>query len=225
MINNQKIASSTIAGILGTPLRKGLAIGATSIVAASGLLGATAASATASTPPTPVAPHSVSSGHGHFGERSLLRALHADLFSATIDGARAQALATRIVNDEALFAKLPAALQTALTTLKNAPAADAVADAQLIKTTALDGGYGTQIEKLAKALENWSKLPSTHKLIGELPWGTGAAHTFVTVPAGGWPGGAHKTGTHPTGTHATGTNPEGANVATNIHVISHGWNN
>jgi len=68
-------------------------------------------------------------------------------------GDRAARAATALVNHPQLFAKLPAALQADVTTLKDAPAADRVKDAYKIKTTALSGGYGAEIQKRADAAE------------------------------------------------------------------------
>jgi hypothetical protein len=59
------------------------------------------------------------------------------------------------------FGKLPANLQADLKTLEAAAASERDADAAKIKDTALDGGYGDQIQKEAKAIEtNAAKAPA-----------------------------------------------------------------
>jgi hypothetical protein len=149
MINNQKITR-----VFATPLRKGLAIGATSVVAATGLLGVGVASANAATAPSAsLAVHSSASVHSHLGARSLIKQLRADLFKGQISGSKAQALASRIVDNPAIFSALPANLQSDLTALKSAPTASATTLAQQIKSTVLSGGYGTQLQNLATALQ------------------------------------------------------------------------
>jgi hypothetical protein len=164
MINNQKIATA-----VGTPLRKHLVIGATSVVAAGALLGVGAAGASAATvQPTPISTHSSSAVHGSGHVVSLVQQLRSDLFQGQINGSRAQALAGRIIDNHAIFSALPANLQSDLTALKSAPTADAVAQAQEIKSTALAGGYGAQLEKLATDLQASATYPITKKLLDEL---------------------------------------------------------
>ena len=164
MINNQKITQA-----FGTPLRKHLVIGATSVVAAGALLGVGVAGASAATvQPTPAATHSSSTQHGAGRIVSLVQQLRADLFQGQINGSRAQALAGRIIDNQAIFSALPANLQSGLTTLKNAPAADAAAQAEQIKSTALAGGYGAQLEKLATDLKASATYPITKKLLDEI---------------------------------------------------------
>ena len=162
MINNQKNA-------FGTPLRKHLMIGATSVVAAGALLGVGVAGASAATvQPTPTPTHSSSAVHAPGRIVALIEQLRADLFKGQINGSKVQALATRIADNSALFSALPVNLQNDLTTLKNAPAADAVAQAEQIKSTALSGGYGAQIKDLATDLQSSAKLPMTKSLIAKL---------------------------------------------------------
>ncbi|MGO4492433.1 hypothetical protein AB4Y86_10135, partial [Arthrobacter sp. 2YAF22_2] len=60
--------------------------------------------------------------------------------------------ATALVNHPQVLAKLPSALQADVKTLKDAPSADRVKDAYKIKTTALSGGYGAEIQKAAENL-------------------------------------------------------------------------
>ena len=164
MINNQKIAQA-----FGTPLRKHLVIGATSVVAASALLGVGVAGANAATvQPTPVATHSSVAVHSHHGNLALVEQLRIDLFQGQINGSRVQALATRILNNPAIVAALPANLKSDLTTLKDASAGDAVAQAQKVKSTALAGGYGAQLQNLATDLQASASYPISKKLIDEI---------------------------------------------------------
>jgi hypothetical protein len=162
MINNQKNA-------FGTPLRKHLMIGATSVVAAGALLGAGVAGASAATVhPTSAPSHSSSTVHSSSRVVSLVEQLRADLFQGQISGSKAQALAARIADNPALFSALPVNLQNDITTLKNAPSTDAVAQAEQIKSTALSGGYGAQIKDLATELQSSAKLPFSNSLIRDL---------------------------------------------------------
>jgi hypothetical protein len=179
MINNQKIAQA-----VGTPVRKHLVIGATSVAAAGALLGVGAAGASAATvQPTPAPTHSSSTTHSanqystnqysanqYSAGRivSLIQQLRADLFQGQISGSRAQALAGRITDNSAIFSMLPANLQNDVTTLKNAPVADAVADAQRLTSTALSGGYGTQIKDLATDLKASAAFPVSQSLVHEI---------------------------------------------------------
>ena len=103
-----------------------------------------AGASAATVQPTPPPTHSSSTVHTPGRVVSLIEQLHADLFKRQINGRKAQALAVRIVDDPALLSALPVNLQNDLTTLKNAPAADAVAQAGQIKSTALSGGYGSR---------------------------------------------------------------------------------
>ncbi len=64
----------------------------------------------------------------------------------------------------ALFATLPSALQADLTALKNASPTARDAAAQKVTTTALDGGYGAEVKRIATGLSNGTK----HPLIGVL---------------------------------------------------------
>jgi hypothetical protein len=163
MINNQKMAQA-----LGTPLRKHLVIGATSVVAAGALLGVGVAGASAATvQPTPVSTHISSTVHSSGHVVSLIQQLRADLFQGQINGSRAQALAGRIIDSKTIFSALPANLQSDLTTLKSASPTDATAQAEQIKSTALAGGYGAQLQKLATDLQASAAFPITKKLMDE----------------------------------------------------------
>jgi hypothetical protein len=180
MINNQKIAQ-----VFGTPLRRNLAIGATSVVAAGALLGAGVAGASAATvEPTPAPTHSSSTAHTANRVVSLIEQLRADLFQGHLSGSKAQALAGRIIDNSAIFAALPKNLQNDLTTLKNAPATDAAAQAQQIKSTALSGGYGTQIKDLATDLQASATLPVSKSLVSEIRRDLASSTTVGAAGAG-----------------------------------------
>ncbi len=180
MINNQKIAQA-----LGTPLRKHLVIGATSVVAAGALLGVGVAGASAATvQPTPVSTHSSSAVHGPGRVVSLIQQLRADLFQGQIDGSRAQALAGRIIDNKTIFSALPTKLQSDLTAVKGASPADATAKAEQIKSTALAGGYGAQLQKLATDLQSSAAFPITKKLMDEIRTDLAADATSGATGAG-----------------------------------------
>ncbi|SDP44001.1 hypothetical protein SAMN04487914_111113 [Arthrobacter sp. ok909] len=68
-------------------------------------------------------------------------------------GAGLQKVADQLISHPKLFAKLPANLQTDLKTLKDAAPADLDTQANKIKDTALNGGYGATIQKAVRALE------------------------------------------------------------------------
>ncbi|MEO5316573.1 hypothetical protein PV772_21075 [Pseudarthrobacter sp. CC12] len=131
-----------------------IGVGAAALLAAGAMavagVGAASASpsptATASAPATGQAKAAKSAG----GLQAFL-GINADSPQAV--GDRAAKAAEALVNHPQLFAKLPAALQADVTTLKDAPAADRVKDAYKIKTTALSGGYGPEVQKRAEALE------------------------------------------------------------------------
>jgi hypothetical protein len=142
-----------------TSVGKRVAIGAASIVAAGALVGAGAQAALAETgsdghPSSWSASASVS--HGDLGH---------DVFGGHLSGARAQAIAKRIVADDALFSLLPDSLQRDLTALAHASTADRTADAKKVVATALDGGYGSAIQKLATQLKD---ARSDHALASQL---------------------------------------------------------
>jgi hypothetical protein len=149
----------------GSTMTKRIAIGAASVLTAGALLGVGVAGASADTL-TPVAsPTATSSSHAHGmtghsgGIGSLARQIRTAFFGSTVDGASAQKFAAAAVARPKLFEKFPTALQADLTTLKNASAADRDADARKITTTALDGGYGTQLQSVATALKSGAKHP------------------------------------------------------------------
>lgn len=85
---------------------------------------------------------------------TLARQVRADLGRGGNLGQKAAAVAGTIAGHPKLLAELPARLRTDLTTLKSAPAGDQLADVQKIETTALDGGYGVSIEKIAEGVSS-----------------------------------------------------------------------
>ena len=86
--------------------------------------------------------------HGY----SLFGQAHA-LFNGHVNGAKAQQLAKRIVADAPVFSLLPDTLQSDLKTLADASSTDRTSDAKKVVSTALDGGYGSAIQKLAEQLK------------------------------------------------------------------------
>ena len=175
MIYNQK-NSPAFSG----PLRKRLIIGATSVVAAGALLGVGVSGASAATAHPTAAAHvsastdgttsaqGTASAHGSYGSASIAQQLRTAFFAGAISGSKAQALATKIIANPALFSALPANLQAALATLKAAPAADATTQAEQLKSTALSGGYGGQVRLIATSLSDSAAYPISTKLVHEL---------------------------------------------------------
>jgi hypothetical protein len=141
-------------------------IGAASVVAAGALIGVGAQGAFAATGDSGAAGFGSASASTPFGGAkaggsasfdrsahgfSLVGQAHA-LFNGHVDGAEAQQLAKRIVADTAVFSLLPDSLQHDLKALAGASAHDRTADAEKIASTALSGGYGTAVRKLATQL-------------------------------------------------------------------------
>ncbi|MFC5928042.1 hypothetical protein D6T64_10065 [Cryobacterium melibiosiphilum] len=165
----------------GSPLKKRFAVGAVTALAAGSLLGLGAVGATA-------APLDVSSENGSSNSTTasaeadtaagtqlteaealdqiatLTEQLQADLAGSTEDGSTDDgADATQIVTDAIaghgdLFQSLPANLQSDLTALGDANTDQAIA-ADTIETTALSGGYGEQLQKLAEAIQQDPEHP------------------------------------------------------------------
>ena len=149
-----------------------------------GLLGAGAASATAaSVPSAQVSAHASVSVHHHLGARSLLKQLRADLFDGQVNGTKAQDVASRIVDNSTIFGALPTSLQSDLTALQNAQPADATALAQQITSTALSGGYGTQIENLASALKDSATDGIDSALVADIRQDVASILTSGATPA------------------------------------------
>jgi hypothetical protein len=114
-------------------------------------LGAGIANATTPTP-TPSS-HAAHAAHPH--HRGTLRGELRTLVKGGANlGDEGQLIATQIVdNHPKLFAKLPSALKTDLTTLKNDAESQRTADATKIEKTALSGGYGSRIKTLAQKIQ------------------------------------------------------------------------
>ena len=128
----------------------GSAIGIAALIGV-GLADTTAAFAGAPTP----TPSATASAHARAGLRPgpLRRELENDIRTSTDAATRAQKIAATLVGSPKLFAKLPANLQTDLTTLKNATGADVATDAATLKSTALSGGYGAEVQKVAERIQ------------------------------------------------------------------------
>ncbi|MFE4468145.1 hypothetical protein ACFRFH_04935 [Leifsonia sp. NPDC056824] len=145
-------------------------IGAASIVAAGALIGVGAQGAFAATGDTGAAGSgsatvststSTAGASGSTGGSagfdldhgfSLFGQVHA-LFNGHINGAKAQKLAKKVVADTPVFSLLPDSLQGDLKTLANASSQDRTSDAKKLVSTALSGGYGSAIQKLADQLK------------------------------------------------------------------------
>ena len=94
--------------------------------------------------------------HGY----SLFGQAHA-LFNGHVNGAKAQQLAKRIVADAPVFSLLPDTLQSDLKTLADASSTDRTSDAKKVVSSALDGGYGSAIQKLAAQLKGSARGDAT----------------------------------------------------------------
>ncbi|MDQ0118057.1 hypothetical protein J2T22_001234 [Pseudarthrobacter defluvii] len=132
-----------------------IGVGAAALLAAGAMAVAGVGAASASPSPTPTSTASAAAGQADAGKGAggLQAFLGINADSPQAAGDRAAKAAEALVNHPQLFAKLPAALQADVTTLKDAAPADRVKDAYKIKTTALSGGYGAEVQKRAEALE------------------------------------------------------------------------
>lgn len=140
-----------------------IGVGAAAMLAAGGMVsigvGAASASPSASTSSAASSSHSAKAwgpdsarAEGWHGGLEFFLNLNAD--SPQSAGDRAAKAAAALVNHPHLLNKLPAALQADITALKDAAPADRVAAAYKIKTTALAGGYGAEIQQRAQAAVN-----------------------------------------------------------------------
>ena len=155
-----------------TPAKKRLAVGAATVITVGTLFGVGISGASAATSP-PAAPSTTSTSSTHsnsthnssthgglaFGSRSIVHQVREAFFADKIDGVKAQKLATAATGQAMVFSRLPTALQTDLTSLKNASAAERDAAAQKISTTSLGGGYGPEFTTIATDLRSGAKLP------------------------------------------------------------------
>ena len=161
---------------------KRLAVGAASVITACALVGvgaqgASAAtshdgasgsgSATATATASPRGASASASADGDLSLSGVTDDLGSGLFSGHLNAAKAQALAKRVVADQALFSLLPTSLQSDLTTLANATVHERTADAKKVVTTALSGGYGTAIKQLATQLKD-DNGRTAKSLVGDL---------------------------------------------------------
>ena len=80
-------------------------------------------------------------------------ALGGDTAAGTDAAPSVTKLALGVADNPALFQKLPAELQSALTDLKNAPAGEQDAAAQAIEKAALNGDYGKDIQKVVERIQ------------------------------------------------------------------------
>lgn len=147
--------------------KKRLAIGAASVLTAGALLGVGAQGATAAPLNASSDTESTSSSSEHATSdghilASLKKELRADLSEGKDAGEKAQNVAETLAGHPVLFESLPANLQTDLTELKDASATDRTAVAETITATAVDGGYGELVQKLALKIEE----DPTHPLAG-----------------------------------------------------------
>lgn len=140
-------------------LKTRLGVGAAAVLAA-GAMAAAGVSAASASPSSPspsatatAAPSAGAKAAAHAGLHGLGAFLQIRADSPQAAGDRAAKAAAALVNRPQVFAKLPAALQTDLKALKDAAPADRVAAAVKIKTTALSGGYGAEIQKRSEAAE------------------------------------------------------------------------
>ena len=155
-----------------TPAKKRLAVGAATVITVGTLFGVGISGASAATSP-PAAPSTTSTSSTHsdtthsdithsglaFGSRSIVHQVREAFFADKIDGVKAQKLATAATGQAMVFSRLPTTLQTDLTSLKNASAAERDAAAQKISTTSLGGGYGPEFTTIATDLKSGAKLP------------------------------------------------------------------
>jgi hypothetical protein len=131
---------------------KRAAVGAASLIAATALVGVGAQGAFATT--VDGGASGSGSGSSATAQASVSADAGHDLFTGHLSGAKAQALAQRVIADKPLFALLPDALQRDITALSKAAAQDRTAEAKKIVRTALGGGYGSAIKDLATQVKD-----------------------------------------------------------------------
>jgi hypothetical protein len=163
----------------GTPLKKRIAVGAASVLAAGALLGVGVAGASASplTPSTPSASASASAhADGQGGPAAVVtveKQIRQAFFESSVDGAKAQKLAVIAVGQTEFLTELPAKLQADLGTLAKAPSSETTAAAEKISATALSGGYGKEAKSAAENLNSGAKHPLAASLRDALRGATG----------------------------------------------------
>lgn len=144
---------------------RGGAAAAGAVLLGGAVFGATAASANSQSPSPSASASSAAStaagsGSGTRAKHPFARALRTEL-SVGIRaeagfGDKAHEVAYVLIHHTAAFGKLPANLQTDLKTLEAAASSERDGDASKIKDTALNGGYGDQIQKEAKTIQTKS---------------------------------------------------------------------
>lgn len=127
------------------------------------VLGATAASADSQSPSpyagassaaaTAPGPGSGKQHATHPFARALRTELRVDIQARAGFGDKAHEVAYVLIHHTDAFGKLPSNLQTDLKTLEAAAASERDGDATKIKDTALNGGYGDQMQKEAKNIQ------------------------------------------------------------------------
>ncbi|WP_430298383.1 hypothetical protein [Sinomonas sp. B1-1] len=141
--------------------------GAAAALTAALLAGGGTAAAFASTAPQSVAPAAAAStpspsasGHAGPGAQRLARVALRRVLAVVIRqdgsdqyGQHAQRAARVLTRHPAVFKHVPEKMQQDLKTLADAPAGDAVKDAQTVKDRALDGTYGDAVKKAAEAIQ------------------------------------------------------------------------
>ncbi|TFD02549.1 hypothetical protein E3T28_05065 [Cryobacterium sinapicolor] len=190
---------------------KRVAIGAASVLTAGALLGVGAQGATAA-PLSSVNTTSSSLSAGASGDAgatsngeflaSLSAELRADLSHGQSGNVKAQKVATTLSEHAELFDTLPANLQDDLTTLTDASgAADRAAAVDTVRTTALAGGYGEEITKIAEAVRDNPEHPLAAAVRAALSADSGTVS------------GTAESGTADSGTAESGTDQEPATDA------------
>ena len=178
----------TIFPATATSRTKRVALGAASVLTAGALLGVGAQGATAA-PLSAEDTSSTSSSAGTSGDagqsngvflESLASEVRADLSHGQSGNVKAQKVATTLSEHAELFETLPANLQDDLTTLKDASsAADRTAAVDTVRSTALAGGYGEDVTKVAEAVRDNPEHPlaaAIQAALGsDLVTGSGAA--------------------------------------------------
>lgn len=156
----------------GSPAKKRMAFGAVTVMTAGSLLGvgvagASAAPLTAENTSSSASAESGSESGTHSGGLgALTKDLRADLQGAT-GAEKTEEMSDTLANHPELFESLPENLQADLTAL-NAAEEGSEAAAEKIETTALDGGYGEDIQKLAEEIQKDPTHPLAAALRGVL---------------------------------------------------------
>lgn len=164
-----------------TPLKKKIFGGAVTVMTAGSLLGLGAVGAQAA-PLDHVTDGSngasASTSTSSDGQASttddviaaVKKQLRGDITQGGSVGEKAQNVSKTVAGQSALFESLPANLQADLTSLNAASGAERDALAAQIGSTALDGGYGADAQKIATAVQADPKHPfaaALHALVGQ----------------------------------------------------------